>query len=144
MSITCQTTMKPWMVHPPTAGGMHALESKGHTPLICGLRKPLLLLVGQLSVWSTRVDLYIFGNSRTWKRGFWLKWLGRTIILMWKRRTKNRNCLRYHLNCMWRSCWLAPVSCVGLFSSTYPIVFVFFCNFLLNICIIGLQLVFSI
>ena len=47
--------MKPWMVHPPTAGGMHALESKGHTPLICGLRKPLLLLVGQFSVWSTLV-----------------------------------------------------------------------------------------
>ena len=35
-------------------------------------------------------------------------------------------------------------SCVGLFSSADPIVFVFFCNFLLNVCIIRLQLVFSI
>ena len=34
--------------------------------------------------------------------------------------------LQYHLDCMWRSCWLATVACVGLFSSAYPTVFVFF------------------
>ena len=52
--------------------------------------------------------------------------------------------LQHHLDCMWRSCWLASVACVGLFSSAYPIVFVFFLDFLLTVCIIGLQLVFSI
>ena len=77
----------------------------------------------RLSVFGNPSYLCILGNSRTWKRCFWLKWLGRTIILMWKRRTKNRSCLRHHLDCMWRSCWLAPGACVGLFSSTYPIVF---------------------
>ena len=86
----------------------------------------------RLSVFGNPSYLCIFGNSRTWKRCFWLKWLGRTIILMWKRRTKNRSCLRHHLDCMWRSCWLAPVACVGLFSSTYPIVFVLFLQFLVE------------
>ena len=35
---------------------------------------------------------------------------------------------------MWRSCWLAPVACVGLFPFAYPIVFFLH---LLNVCIIG-------
>ena len=36
---------------------------------------------------------------------------------------------------MWRSCWLASVACVGLFSSAYPIVFVFWC--FLQLFVIG-------
>ena len=32
---------------------------------------------------------------------------------------------------VWRSCWLASVACVGLFSSAYPIVIVF-CNHLVS------------
>ena len=46
---------EPLDVHPPIAGGMHALESKGHTPLICGIRFPFFCVVGQPSVWSTLV-----------------------------------------------------------------------------------------
>ena len=47
------------------------------------------------------------------------------IILM----SKKRSCLRHHLDCMWRSCWLASVACVGLFSSAYPIVIVLLQSF---------------
>ena len=61
MSVVCQTTMNLLDVHPPIAGGMHALESKGHTPLICGIRIPFFCVVGQPSVWSTLVDAYIRG-----------------------------------------------------------------------------------
>ena len=59
MSVVCQTTMNPLDVHPPIAGGMHALESKGHTPLICGIRIPFFCVVGQPSVWSTLVGEYL-------------------------------------------------------------------------------------
>ena len=87
--------------------------------------------------------LCIFGNSRVlsnWPGNavFLCQWLRRTIILMWKKRTKKRSCLRHHLDCMWRSCWLASVACVGLFSSAYPIVIIlwlFFCNHLLVECL---------
>ena len=91
----------------------------------------------RLSVFGNPSYLCIFGNSGTlsnWPGNavFLLKWLRRTIILMWKRRTKKRRCLRYHFDCMWRSCWLASVACVGLFSSADPIVLVFFLQFLVE------------
>ena len=85
----------------------------------------------RLSVFGNPSYLCIFGNS--WVLSNWhgnavflRKWLRRTIILMWKRKTtKKRSCLRHHLDFMCGSCWLASVACVGLFSSAYPIVFVF-------------------
>ena len=87
-----------------------------------------------ISMFGNPSYLCIFGNSRVlsnWPGNavFLCQWLRRTIILMWKRRTKKRSCLRHHLDCMWRSCWLASVACVGLFSSAYPIVIVFLQSF---------------
>ena len=93
----------------------------------------------RLSVFGNPSYLCIFGNS--WVLSNWpgnavvlRKWLRRTIILMWKRRTKKRSCLRHHLDCMWRSCWLASVACVGLFSSAIQLC-LFFWKYLLVECL---------
>ena len=59
MSIVCQTLD----VHPPTAGGMHALESKRAYASDLWVKETFLCVVGQLSVWLTLVAWFI--ASRT-------------------------------------------------------------------------------
>ena len=51
MSNVCQTLD----VHPPTAGGMHALESKRAYASDLWVKETFFCVVGQLSVWLTLV-----------------------------------------------------------------------------------------
>ena len=97
----------------------------GASPIVCQCLVILHTCVYSAIERSSAIDLVML---------FLCKWLPGTIILMWKRRTKKRSCLRHHLDCMRRFCWPASVACVGLFSSAYPIVVVF-CNFFLVECL---------
>ena len=73
MSNVCQTLD----VHPPTAGGMHALESKRAYASDLWVKETFFCVVGQLSVWLTLVDPYIGGSKPSFfmvlgSKGWWI------------------------------------------------------------------------